>query len=571
MPIQPTHPPHPRQSHPRQPRLAARILGLCLAIGCSIGLAGARAALAQQDAPSTPPVEQPISYVPPPTLAELWVREPYRVVLDLHVVRDGVPLPRDEELRIRARVEQALSLTFDSLWTLVPETSDPAPHKRLRLELEDTGGRWSVRAREHDVATDSWSEWATDRTDEDARVALCAAGLARRCFRPIALIDSFRGELRHVAVRGARHWPQTLSPPESHPLEIWLLYLNKTKVIEKRQRAPWSYLVHETAPEDTPPATPEKTVTPEKTATPEPTPAPQWRVVAGVRGSLGSRGQRVLAVGLAVSVPVAGTKLVLRPWRSVVRRIPGVDLVLTDRPGPSVGSSTATAKQEAPAPERLVSDRRGEVTIPLRGDRLVIRQLEVLSGKQVLARLPILPGARAEDVLELPDDELRLRIEGDMAILQAGMIDIVSRRAVLMARARRDARSGQWAAVEAGLKALAELPTATVIAADVARIEGPALEQAKRDRDRVTQSRIKRLCTETRDTINRFLSDEPVKQLREEIADLRSAVDEQPVPAAKPAPSPKPVTAPKPVASVPPATPAASTPAADKPKPPAGL
>ncbi len=160
-----------------------------------------------------------------------------------------------------------------------------------------------------------------------------------------------------------------------------------------------------------------------------------------------------------------------------------------------------------------------------------------------------------------------------MAILQAGMIDVVSRRAVLMARARRDARFGLWPAVDASLKAINELPTAATIAADLARIEGPALEQAKRDRDRVTQSRIKRLCAETRDTLNRFLSDEPVKLLREEIADLRTAVNESPVKeSAAPVKAPaKPVATdaapPKsaPTAPVEGNAPAPTTPAAPKP------
>jgi hypothetical protein len=498
----------------------------CLAVVWVPMWVGPGAALAEPETSNGPsPAAAPVSYVPPPTPAEQWVREPYRVVLDLQVLRDGVALPQAGELRVRARLEEALALTFESLWTLVPDAPDAAPHKRLRIEMHDSGGRWAVRAREQDTSTDSWSEWVEDRTADDARVPLCAAGLARRCFRPIALIDSFRG----VAVRGAGHWPTTLTPPEARPLEIWLVYLNKSRAIEKRQRAPWSYLVHEPAPEDSPPPTASST-----DPAPPAVSAAKWRVVAGVRGSLGARGQRVLAVGLAVSTPVSGTKLVLRPWKSVVRRIPGLDLVLTDRPGPETNPPTADSKAPASAAQRLVSDRRGEVLIPVRGDRLEVRQLEVLSGKQVLARLPILPGARAEDVLELPDDELRLRIEGDLAILQAGMIDIVSRRAVLMARARRDARLGQWGAVEAGLKSLGELPTAASISAELTRLEGPALEQAKRDRDRVTQSRIKRLCAETRDTLNRFLSDDPVKLLRDEIGDLRAAVDEQSVPSSTP-------------------------------------
>jgi hypothetical protein len=528
------------------------------------------------------------------------------VALDLLVVRREAPPTRDEERHLRERIAEALSLTFESLWTLVPDppngasdgsaANGPAPHKRLRLELEDVGGRWSLRAREFDEPTNSWSEWVTDRTSDETRLAICAAGLARRCFRPIALIDTFRGELRQVAVRGAMHWPGSLPPPEAAPLEIWLLYLNKSKEIEKRQRAPWSYLVHEAPPGDAAPAPPQGDAAPSQPAPP----APKWQVVSGVRGSLGTRSQRVLAVGLAVSVPVSGTRLVLRPWKSTVRRIPGVDLVLSDRApvapkapveakGPVAPKTPDAAKNpeaskddDAPhkttAVTRLVSDRRGEVIIPARSDRPEIRQLEVLSGKQVLARLPILPGARAEDVLELPDDELRLRVEGDMAILQAGMIDIVSRRAVLMARARRDARFGLWPSVDASLKAIAELPTAATIAADLARIEGPALEQAKRDRDRVTQSRIKRLCSETRDTLNRFLSDDPVKLLREEIADLRTAVNESPVkesaapvkapakPAATNTDPPKGAPAAPADANAPaPTTPAPTAPAAPKP------
>ena len=57
-------------------------------------------------------------------------------------------------------------------------------------------------------------------------------------------------------------------------------------------------------------------------------------------------------------------------------------------------------------------------------------------------------------MLELPDDTLRLEIEGSIATLQAELVDAVARRAVLMALAKARAKSEQWEAVAATIKQL---------------------------------------------------------------------------------------------------------------------
>src|SRR5262249_33249717 len=133
----------------------------------------------------------------------------------------------------------------------------------------------------------------------------------------------------------------------------------------------------------------------------------------------------------------------------------GVEVEISDEPTirddtPHLGKQPEQGPAEAegttkPAPRsrlpRLVADRNGLVTLnaslSATGGPV---WLFVKSGQALLARVPVVPGAQSVEPLELPDDALRLETEGNIASLQAELVDTVARRAVLMSVARARAK-----------------------------------------------------------------------------------------------------------------------------------
>jgi hypothetical protein len=470
---------------------------------------------------------------PPPTRAEVWSWRPYTVTVDLRIAPDlrGDAAWLD---RFRTRLSHTLEAAYRPLWdvelveaptlpgaplvTPAAPTADPptdpkadAVQKRFELTVDRVGSTWQIAAHERDDLTQTATRELTERTADPDRVELVCAELLGRLFRPVALVDPLRGGGVTVTFRGERLWPASLPRPESRPTELFYRYLNKARVVESIQRLPFTYLEWEQAP----PAGGEGA---------DDAAAAGWQVASGLRSPLSARRQRVDVVAIGVGPLVPATRLTLRSRKSATRRLIGVDLLVT-----WPGSET---------PQRLVSDRLGRVELErvdpspdtgsttARGEAQLAR-IEVRSGKTVLARVPLVVGSERETILELADDSLRLTVEGDLAILQASVIDTVSRRAVLMARIRRDARLGLWPTVDSGWKELAALPTRAKYLAEVTTLRLPAQAQAKAERDRVAESRIKKLCTETEEMIARFLADDPVALLKTELDDLQAVRREE--------------------------------------------
>ena len=147
--------------------------------------------------------------------------------------------------------------------------------------------------------------------------------------------------------------------------------------------------------------------------------------------------------------------------------------------------------------------------------------LFVKSGQALLARVPIVPGAQVAEVLELPDDTLRLEIEGSIATLQAELVDTVARRAVLMAQAKAQANASQWEAMNDVLRQLDDMPKAAAFASSINAIRQPALKAARSRRDRMTEDRIKKLCDEATELVTNYLDEDKLKELKEELTELR--------------------------------------------------
>src|SRR5262249_8986761 len=151
----------------------------------------------------------------------------------------------------------------------------------------------------------------------------------------------------------------------------------------------------------------------------------------------------------------------------------------------------------------------------------------VRSGQALLARVPFLPGIRERDLLELPDDSLRLETEGSVALLQAELVDTVARRAVLISLARSRAKTNGWTAVDDLPKQLDHMPRPPAFLGGLDAIRIPARQTARTRRDKTTELRIDRICDETAELVTNYLDEEKIKELREELAELRQVAQEQ--------------------------------------------
>lgn len=224
------------------------------------------------------------------------------------------------------------------------------------------------------------------------------------------------------------------------------------------------------------------------------------QLFSGYRGALPSRGGvRLERLGLLVSPRWESTRVVLESRGAAPRRLIGYDVY--------------SRSPEQTEPELLGStDSFGELDLQRRDGSLQL--LYVKNGRQLLARLPILPGQAPELIAQMADDEARLQAEGFIMALQSRALDLVARREIIAARFRARLKEGKLDEAQTLLESYRQLETRT----DLTR----ALDEAKQglvSADRLTQSRITKLLEDAQKLLaNNKLSDELLNQLTRELA-----------------------------------------------------
>ncbi len=401
------------------------------------------------------------------------------------------------------------------------------------LAVELTGSRYRIAARMWDRATQVLGTLTTHDTYQRRTVGSDAFVAAHDLFRPIVNIDEADATSVEVRVR-AGEFPAV--DPNAAQLKMGTLfqpffrYYDKKHVLKKVQFLPWTYL----------------SVSKIKRA------RAQCVVESALRSPLGGGRRRVDKLAIALKPVVNHTQLTLLPRRSpskpligvyvgIVAHIPGekpaadtapkeesksASKTKTTKPAESSNKQAADKPAEPmvdakPEPLRLWTDRRGSVTIPV-NEKYPLVRLYVRSGKSLLARVPFVPGVESAVTLQLPDDSLRLGVEGQIEILEGDLIETVARRAAYMALARVYARGGKWDKVKEQEKGLKELAGMKEFEAKMTAIRFPAVKAAEARRDRAAKSRIERLCNETLAVVARHLDPAKLKAFHEELLELKS-------------------------------------------------
>ena len=225
---------------------------------------------------------------------------------------------------------------------------------------------------------------------------------------------------------------------------------------------------------------------------------------SGIRSPLGGRRRgRVSQLALAVIDPKKPSRLVLKSRSDPDRVLVGYD-VYAQAPG-----SKAT---------ELIgrTDYRGSVSIG--PSELVLRTLYIKHGGALLARLPMVPGVSSQLEVRIADDDLRLEAEGFITGVQQELVDTVSRRAMLYARAKSRLEAGQLDEADSLIHELHVLGDPDKLAV--------LLDKEKKrtfSKDAAMQRKIEIMFDDTRKLLFEYIDPKQADELDEQLRKAREA------------------------------------------------
>jgi hypothetical protein len=227
-----------------------------------------------------------------------------------------------------------------------------------------------------------------------------------------------------------------------------------------------------------------------------------------------------LRSGYRAAIPPRGGARIERLALLVRPRHESTTLVLrsrSDADKPLVGYEIHRRLKDGDKTELLgITDDRGSLVVPP-GDGS-LETLVVKNGKQLLARLPLVPGYDQTLTASVVDDEGRLAAEGFVAALSSRVLDLVARREILAARIRARVKEGKTDDAQRLLDEFRKLETRTDLNRELDRFR-----QQVATNDKQTQQRIDKVFTDAQKLLLlRPLSDELLTQLTREVTGAKA-------------------------------------------------
>jgi hypothetical protein len=275
--------------------------------------------------------------------------------------------------------------------------------KLILLTIAASAGGYQVRARELDVRTRTWNTPAVRLVGQAAGLLEASERAVREAFAPLALIASADRKTAVLRLRASRlpSGPRALAPVS--PGDVFQPVIRKNDH-EGRLAAlaaiPFTFFAVEKVSE--------KDV--------------QCAVHSGMRNPMTEKRRgRIEQLAIGIIPPHQPTTLTLQSRGNPQQVLAGYDVYVY-----SPGSAASELLGR--------SDRQGSLVVPPAKEPL--RVLLVRSGDQALARLPIVPGRVPQITAPIPDDDQRLAAEGFLNGWQEELVDLVTRREVLLIQAR---------------------------------------------------------------------------------------------------------------------------------------
>ena len=492
------------------------------------------------------PATEPVVELPLP-------QRPYQVVVEVGFDGNDTRGPLTQSL-LTEDIRKGLQRMYGHMWNadvrnsgwLIPANSyrldrlteadvqshydGSAVEKVILIGISGSQNAFEVSCREFDVRVQELTPLLKLQTNDIQEVGAIACRLARDSFRPVTMFlapSVDKTELEFELQAG------TLTPPDPTAAQIaegdvlrpFLRQLDRRNPgkVKSLQRLDLSYIrvtsfnqelrTDAVSPEDAPVRVADVSSAP---AT--------YSDNGHVKGVLISHGL-VPFGGRARSVQQIALRQRPAATKSRVR------LVLQSRPDrplicfrvDRVSKLRQADVNEAPG-MRMLSDRNGDIEIEVDPQNPTF-WLYVYSGSVLLARVPYAPGLIPRDTMKLPDDSVRLGVEGELYLLRDQLVDMVAQKAVYMSIAKKSAAEGNVPGMEAAITQLDALPGQKRFEELLNKIKTDALIKADQQKNTGARRKVEKLSTKMGESLTLFFAGD--KRLREaqEIERLRQSAE----------------------------------------------
>ncbi len=428
-------------------------------------------------------------------------------------------IPADSN-RLRRMTEADLQTRYDSMKV----------EKVILIAVSGSNGAFEVSCREFDTRVQELSPLLAEQTHDAQSVSNIACRLARDCFRPVLMLTGpsiDKTELEFELQAG------TLIPPDPSAAQIMEGDVLRTFIRQMERRNPGKVKLLQRldlcyvrvttfnrelrsdviAPED---ANIRIDGDSEQTAVFTDNGHVSGVLIAHGMVPFGGRGRSMQQIGLRQrpSAEKSRVRLVLqsRPDRPLI-------CFRVDK----VSKLRQMDVNEAPG-VRMLSDRNGDIEIEVDPENPTY-WLYVYSGSVLLARVPYAPGLIPFDIMRLPDDSVRLGVEGELYLLRDQLVDMVAQKAVYMSLAKKAAGEGNVAGLEAAMAQLDALPGQKRFEEQLNQIQTDAVTKAEQQRNSGAKTKVEKLCKKMGESLTVFFAaDKRVKEA-EELERLRQSAE----------------------------------------------
>ena len=490
----------------------------------------------------------------PPKVVIPFAREAYRVVVEVGF--DGIATQQPAlRQNFVDQIRKGLDRMYGAAWNAQVEESDwliPGGKERLNrltaealllrypessaqkvvlIGIEESNGTFQISCREFDTRLQEVSPVLTEQTGAEQNVANVATRLARDSFRPVLLFakPAVTGdEVEFLLQAGELTVPDPTAAfiREGDVLRTFLRQLDRRNPNKLKALRPLELCyvrvtgfndelrAENESPEDTPVSV--EGVTRDTSDV--------YRDSGHVRGVLishgpvafgrTSRGVQQFALRQRPAAASSRIKLVLQNQADQPLICYRVDKV------PKLRHSD---ENTAPC-VRVLSDRNGEIEIDVDPVNPTF-WLYVYSGSTLLARVPYAPGLIPMDTIKLPDDGLRLAVEGELYLFRDALVDTVAQRAVLMSLAKKASEGGQPEEVDRIVEQLDAMPDQKQFMSRLNAIRTPATEKADLQRNPSVKRKVERLCQAMEKSLTEFYSTDNKIREAEELDKLRTSAE----------------------------------------------
>ncbi|NOY42430.1 MAG: hypothetical protein GXP26_11415 [Planctomycetes bacterium] len=442
-----------------------------------------------------------------------WGRSAYRIQLHL-----AAEVPAEAQSNLAANLatylEQRIDATLYPSWTVeisqpkgpfrhqllthlaeltkakLTEESSPVFDKHMYLVIASTPEGYALKCRELDHATQMLGPMLSRNVQQRRLLGEHCFQLLCKTFAPLAKVRRTEDDPLHVTL----HFKGVDLPQQANQSlfvrsgDVYQpLRIRMTRTGEVRPGGiniiPWTYLEYEGRQDESK--------------------SNRWRVHSATKHPFGVRRRgRVEYLAIAVRQPPATTRVRFYARHNKQQSLMGYEVF---RREPDAEKSQLIG----------LTDNRGSVEV-LPG-KANITTLFLRSGNELLAKVPVVPGAKKNLEIPIADDTARLNAQATLTSLREQLIDLVARRNILISRTQGQIEESSFDEARKLLGKLDELPGRAQFAQLISSAQNNRRNHS--DEPRI-QARIEKMFANTRKLLGRFLDSRPVSDLK---AKLRSA------------------------------------------------